>query len=410
MLVVAGETSGDLHAARLVAELSAQHPGLSFFGLGSGEMQTAGCELIADSAEISVVGIVEVLKIYRRAREIFDALLEEVERRGAREAILVDFPEFNMRIARELKKRGVRVFYYISPQIWAWRQGRVKAIARDVDLMLVLFPFEVDFYRGHGVDVVHVGHPLVDEVPRLETAWQQTPPSADQPVVLSLLPGSRSSEVRALLPPMAAAAERLAASLAETGRSLEVRLIRAPSIRDELVDELLAGSTLGSDIPFERVTERRFEAIAGSHVALCASGTATVEVGLLEVPMVVLYRLKWTSYWLGRLLVDLPHFCMVNLVLDERVVPELLQKETAPDRVNAEVMRLLDEPAALDKMRRGLASLRPTLGESGASRRAAEAIARRLEALGTGSTGTGSTGTGSTGTGSTAPGAEGAQA
>ncbi|MEM1181580.1 MAG: lipid-A-disaccharide synthase [Acidobacteriota bacterium] len=377
VLVVAGETSGDLHAARLVSALADRRPELRFFGLGSHELKAAGCSLVADSAEISVVGIVEVLKIYRRAREIFEALLAEVDRRQASLAILVDFPEFNMRIARELKKRGVRVIYYISPQIWAWRKGRVKAIARDVDLMLVLFPFEVDFYRGHGVDVVHVGHPLVDEVPRRPTAWETAPPSAMEPVTLALLPGSRRSEVRALLPQMAGAALQLRQELESRGRALRVRLIQAPSIADELLAEIL-----GPDADFfERIRSDRFDAIAGSHLALCASGTATVEVALLEVPMVVLYRLKWTSYVLGRLLVDLPHFCMVNLVLDERVVPELLQRETAPPVVTAEALRILDDPAALAKMRGGLARLRPALGSSGASERAAEAISRRIGGL-----------------------------
>ncbi|MEO1082951.1 MAG: lipid-A-disaccharide synthase, partial [Acidobacteriota bacterium] len=301
-----------------------------------------------------------------------------VDRRGATVAILVDFPEFNMRIARELKKRGVRVIYYISPQIWAWRKGRVKAIARDVDLMLVLFPFEVDFYRGHGVEVVHVGHPLVDEVPQLSTAWETSPPSPEQPMTLALLPGSRRSEVRALLPPMAGAARRLAAELEARGQTLRVRLIQAPSITDDLLDELLGP---GDAAGIERIRSDRFEAIAASHLALCASGTATVEVALLEVPMVVLYRLKWTSYVLGRLLVDLPHFCMVNLVLDERVVPELLQGQTAPPTVAAEVLKLLDDPAALQTLRDGLARLRPALGSSGASERAADAVSRRIGEL-----------------------------
>ncbi|MEM6793348.1 MAG: lipid-A-disaccharide synthase [Acidobacteriota bacterium] len=386
VLVVAGETSGDLHAARLLSALAERRGGgdLRFFGLGSHQLRAAGCECLYDSEEISVVGIVEVLKIYRRARQIFDGLLAEVDRRGARTALLVDFPEFNMRLARELRRRGVRVLYYISPQIWAWRQGRVRAIERDVDLMLVLFPFEVDFYREHAVEAEWVGHPLVDEVPEQPQLWDGLEeadaeragsggPDPQDEITVSLLPGSRRSEVRALLPAMLSAVEHLAAA----GRRLRVQLIQAPSIRDDFLDEVMAGSAVLQEPP-ERVRENRFDAVSRSHIALCASGTATLEVALLRTPMVVLYRLKWMSYWLGRLLVKLPHFCMVNLVLGRRAVPELLQAETRGERVAEEMGKVLDDPARRAAMRRDLAELRRALGESGASARAAAAVDRHL--------------------------------
>jgi len=200
LLVVAGEASGDLHGARLIAELRQRVPGLTTFGLGGDEMRAAGLEAVAHSSEISVVGITEVLKVLPRAREIFAGLLREVDRRRPALAVLVDFPDFNLRLAKELKTRNVEVVYYISPQVWAWRRGRVKKIARLVDRMLVLFPFEVDFYRGHGIQVVHVGHPLVDEVPVLPQGWDRGEP-AGEPYRVALLPGSRTSEVEALLPP-----------------------------------------------------------------------------------------------------------------------------------------------------------------------------------------------------------------
>lgn len=370
LLVVAGEASGDLHGARLLAHLRKSEPDLRAFGLGGREMVADGFEAVADSAEISVVGITEVLKILRRARQIFRQLLDEVERRGATRAVLIDFPDFNLRLAKQLHRRGVRVVYYISPQLWAWRKGRVKTIAANVDRMLVLFPFELAFYRSHDVDAVHVGHPLVDEIqPPALQAWDR-PPVEGEPFRVALMPGSRPSEVRALLPPLLQAGRLLAQRMPVT-----LRLIQAPTLPATLVDQLVEEG----GVEVERVRADRFQAIADCHLAICASGTATLEVGLLGTPMVVVYRLSRGSYWLGRLLVDLPHFSMVNLVLGTGVVPELLQDEVRPRRIADEVAELLDSPAAIDTMRRGLAELRPRLGSGGASARAAAEIAECLQ-------------------------------
>src|SRR5690242_259773 len=201
LLVVAGEASGDLHGARLISELRLLVPDLEPFGLGGDEMRAAGLDALAHSSEISVVGITEVLKVLPRARQIFADLLRAVDRRRPRLAVLIDFPDFNLRLAKELEERGVEVVYYISPQVWAWRRGRVKSIAKVVDRMLVLFPFEVDFYREHEVDVVHVGHPLVDEVPVLPQVWDRGEPKGE-PYRVAILPGSRVSEIEALLPVM----------------------------------------------------------------------------------------------------------------------------------------------------------------------------------------------------------------
>jgi lipid-A-disaccharide synthase len=368
LLVVAGEASGDLHGARLLTELRRLVPDLAPFGLGGDEMRAAGLAPVAHSSEISVVGITEVLKILPRAREVFADLLREVDRRRPALAVLIDFPDFNLRLAKELKRRGLTVLYYISPQVWAWRRGRIKTIARVVDRMLVLFPFEVDFYRDHGVDVVHVGHPLVDEVPVLPQAWDLDP-STGGPFRVALLPGSRVSEVEALLPTLLEAVRRLAAQL-----PIEVRIIRAPTIAPELIDEAveLAG------LPVEIVAEERFAAIADSHLALCASGTATLEVGLLGTPMIMVYRLATWTYALARLLVRLPNVSLVNLVLERRVVPELIQGDANPERIAAEAARLLTDAAERGRMRAALAEVRGRLGEGGASRRAAAEVAAMM--------------------------------
>jgi lipid-A-disaccharide synthase len=373
LLVVAGEASGDLHAARLLRELTRRRPELRAFGLGSDELRAAGVELVADSREIAVVGIVEALSILSRARELFDRLLAEVERRRPVAALLVDFPEFNLRLARELRWRGVRVVYYVSPQVWAWRRWRVRSIAENVDRMLVLFPFEAAFYEPAGVAVTHVGHPLVDEVPVLPQAWDEVPRGAmPDPTRLALLPGSRRSEVTALLPVMLAAARRIA-----DRRPVAVTLVRAPSISAEELAPYLAAEP---GLAVEVIDRDRFAAVAGAHLALCASGTATLETGLLGTPLLVLYRLSRLTWMLARLLVRVPHASLVNLVLGREVVPELMQEAASPEGIAAEAERLLASRPAIDRMRAGLAELRGRLGRAGASARAAAEVDRLLNA------------------------------
>jgi lipid-A-disaccharide synthase len=282
--------------------------------------------------------------------------------------VLIDFPEFNLRLARRLKWLGVPVVYYISPQIWAWRRGRVRIISELVDRMLVLFGFEAAFYREHGVSAVHVGHPLVDEVPQLESAWEREPKAQPlREIRLALLPGSRRSEVGALLPRMLGAVRELRSHLPVTAR-----LILAPALDEGFVRQRLG------DEKVELVREARFQAIADSHLALCASGTATLEVGLLGTPMVVLYRLHPWSHLLARLLVRLPYFSLVNLVLERRAVPELLQDETEASRVAAVAWELVGNVERVRRQRSDLADLRHALGDGGGSARAAREVAAAL--------------------------------
>jgi lipid-A-disaccharide synthase len=368
LLVVAGEASGDLHGARLLAHLRRLRPELAAFGLGGSELAGAGLEALAESAEITVVGITEVLSVLPRARQIFHRLLAEVDRRRPRAAVLIDFPEFNLRLARALKRRGVKVIYYVSPQVWAWRRGRVRTIARVVDRMLVLFPFEAEFYRQAGVDVTWVGHPLVDEVPVLPQAWDQ-PSVGGRPFRLALLPGSRPSEVEALLPVMLGAVRELAERL-----PVVPVLVRAGTVPAPLVE----GAAAAAGLPLTVVSDRRFDHLAACHLALCASGTATLELGLLGVPMLVLYRLRLATYLLALALVRLPSISLVNLVLGRPVVPELLQRQARPQTVAASAASLLGDPQRLAAMRRALSELRGRLGEGGASERAAAAVAEEL--------------------------------
>ena len=363
LLIVAGEASGDLHGARMLEELLRLAPDLRAFGLGGNELQAVGMDSVAHSSEIAVVGLTEVLGIVRRARQVFHALLREVEERRPAVAVLIDAPEFNLRLARRLKQRGVRVVYYISPQIWAWRRWRIKQIARRVEKMLVLFDFEAEFYARHGVEVVHVGHPLVDIVAARDQIWDQD--GDPQEYQIALLPGSRRSEIERILPVLLSAAEAIGR---ECGARF--RLIRAPTVSSDSI----AAHLRDRELEVEVVDGDRFQALADSHLALCASGTATLEVGLLGTPMVVVYRVaRWTGY-VARLLVRLPRFALVNLVLGRTVCPELLQGEATATAIRDAALRILRDAGQVKEMREGLAELRGRLGSSGASRRAAVEI------------------------------------
>ncbi len=373
LLIVAGEASGDLHGGRLLAELGKLVPEVKAFGLGGDELAAAGLEPVAHSSEISVVGITEAFKILRRAHQIFHQLLAEVERRQARWAVLIDSPDFNLRLAKQLKARGVRVIYYISPQVWAWRRRRVHAIRKLVDKMLVVFPFEVEFYRRYDVDATFVGHPLVDEVPGLPQVWDDAATAAgvEGPFHVALLPGSRNSEVERILPPLLAGAARLAGEL-----PVRLSLIRAPTILPWKLEAPLAG--LGVEV--EIVSEDRFSTLASCHLALCAAGTATVEVGLIGTPMIVVYKISRWTYMMARLLAHSPFASMVNLLLEREAVPELIQHDAEPEIICRRAARLLTDPEEIRAMRDDLGQRRECLGEPGASGRAAIEVERCLRA------------------------------
>ncbi len=376
VLISAGEASGDRHAAGLMAataRLTGDRGGIRFFGLGGDAMAAAGLDSVAHSDEVAVVGFAEVIRELPRIRRVFRRLLRAAEARRPRLAVLVDFPDFNLRLARRLRRLGVPILYYVSPQVWAWRRRRVRTIARLVDRMLVLFPFEVEFYRGHELRVDHVGHHLVDDVPELESAWDRQAGLPEQPV-LALLPGSRNSEVRRNLPPMLRAAAALVGN--PSGRR-QVRLILAPTVDPGLVRRLLGRGPLNED-RLTVVSRDRLAAVAAAHLAFCASGTATLEVGILGTPMVVVYRMSPLTWAIGRLLVDLPFVSLANLVLGRQAVPELLQADATHERIAAEACRLLERRPRIDRMRAALAELRPALGEPGASERAACCLLEEL--------------------------------
>lgn len=357
IFLVAGEASGDLHAANLLQALRRLNPGVEAFGVGGERLRDAGLECVARSEELSLMGLAEIVRdlprLWRLSRRVRQAALE----RRPRVAVLVDSPDFNLPLARALRKAGIPVVIYISPQLWAWRAGRVRRIRRDVRRVLCILPFEVGFYGRHGVPAEFVGHPLVDE---LAPVMRELPPRV--PRALALLPGSRWHEVEALLPAMLAAAARLGASIPD----LTVRLIVAPGLDPKRLQALLSGAAV------ELVTSDRHRALAACSAALVASGTATLECALLGVPMVVGYRLHPASYLMARWLVRVPHVSLVNLVAGEAVVPELVQGAFTAGRLATEAELLLH--GAANGQRAGLAEVRRRLGETGASERAARAV------------------------------------
>ena len=342
ILVSCGEPSGDLYGAELVNQLRPLVPDLEVFGLGGDELLAERADLVAHVRDLAVVGLLEVVTHLRRIRGIFHRLLREVDRERPDLAVLVDYPDFNLRLARELKKRGVPVVYYVSPQLWAWRGGRIRTVRANVARMLVIFPFEEALYRKAGVPVSFVGHPLLDSVrPEPDPAAFLTSLSLDprRPVV-AVLPGSRPQEVLHNLPPLLGGIEQIGHARPD----VQFVLAAAPS----LSPSLFAGPLRNRKV---RLVQGQTHSVVGaSTVALVASGTATVETALLGTPMVVVYRLAPLTYLLGRPFVRVSRFAMVNLIAEESVVPELIQGDFTPERVAGEALALLVDPARRKRM------------------------------------------------------------
>lgn len=370
ILFSAGEASGELYAAELLRHLRRLRPEVEALGLGGDRLAGQGARLLFHIRDLAVMGLVEVLRHLRRLRGIFAAVLAEVDRQRPDLAVLVDYPDFNLRLARELHRRGVPVVYYVSPQLWAWRRGRMRQIQAHVRRMLVLFPFEEPLYREAGVPVTFVGHPLVDlvEPPRDREAFLREAGLDPARPVLAVLPGSRPGEIAHNLPVLAGALRLL------RGRRPDVQplLARAPALEPQLLRTHLAGL----DVP--TVTGRSTEVLGAAQAALVASGTATVETALVGTPMAVVYRVSPLSYFLGRRFVSVSHFAMVNLIAGREVVRELIQGDFTPERVLQEALRLLEDGPYAERMRADLADVRARLGQPGASVRAAEAVAAEL--------------------------------
>jgi lipid-A-disaccharide synthase len=366
VLISAGEASGEMYGAQLIEALRRRDPALEFFGVGGERMREAGCDTIIDASDLSVVGITEILGHLPKIWRLFHKLIDEADLRQPDLAIVIDSPAFNWRVARQMKKRDIPVIYYVVPQFWAWRQGRVRLLRKYITKALVIFPFEEKFYRDRRVDTTFVGHPLAELPPpsitREEYAAQFNLDLAKQWV--TIMPGSRVKEVRMNLPTMLDATALL-------GVGFEFLLPVAATIDRQL----LAESTKGRGIT---LVSGAHPALYHSRAAIVASGTATVEAAMIGTPFVMVYRVSQLTYTLGKPRIKVPYFAMVNLIAGERIVPELVQGDFTAERVVARLREILPDGPTRTTMLEGLARVKARLrspSEQGsAADRAAEAV------------------------------------
>ena len=378
IMIVAGEASGDLHGASLARAILQMVPTVDLVGVGGDNMQRAGVELIHHINRLAVMGITEVLGHLGEVRATLDSLTTVARERDVDAVVLIDYPDFNLTLARRLRKHipDVPIIYYISPQVWAWRRGRVNKIAQLVDRMLVILPFEKELYESVGLEVDFVGHPLLDVI-RLDndrTTYSERHSLSFKDTWIGLLPGSRRAEVKRLLPPMLKAASSLLRHVEQPCFLIPV----SPALDITIYESVLAS--------FPNLRQRTYlieddyyPTVEHCRAAVVCSGTATLEAALVDTPMVVVYRTSWLTYTLAKSLVRVPHFALVNLIAEQRAVPELVQGEVTGSRIADELRTLLNDQVRRSAVQSALAKVRQRLGGAGAS----EVAARRvLQAVG----------------------------
>lgn len=367
-MVVVGEASGDAHAARVVTALKQRAPDIKVSGIGGEKLRAAGMEINIDFSELAVMGLVEVLKRYRHLKNVFNQMVERLKTHRPDLLVLVDYPGFNLKMAKEAKKLGIPVAYYISPKVWAWRKGRVKTIQRVVDKMLVLFPFEVPIYEQAGVAVNCVGHPLVDAVKRTLTTIQAKEKLGLEKAhkVIGLFPGSRRSEVEMLLPLMIQAAERIK----QQQPDIQVVVPLAPNLNKEALAPILAASRL----PIQVVDSEFYDLTSACDAIVAASGTITLEIALLGVPHFICYRVSPVTYKILRCLVKIPYVGLCNIVTNKALITEILQDDVTVQRLEEELRDRLsrtDQQAVTEDIRQQVLA---ALGPSGGADNAAEQL------------------------------------
>lgn len=372
VMIIAGEASGDQHAALLVKAVHNTHPEIEFFGIGGEKMRAADVETLVDAADMAVVGLIEVLahrKVIFGALDLMRKLLVE---RKPDLLILVDYPEFNLRLAKDAKAAGIKVLFYISPQVWAWRQKRVLKIKQRVDMMAVVFPFEVDFYEQHQVPVRYVGHPLVDEVKASKSRsdlLDEFGLQSDKPVV-GIFPGSRKSEIKRLLPILL----ETATLLKKQQTDIQFVMPLASTLDESFLQ--LDEHPLRQDIKLIR--QRSYDVIQVCDAIMTVSGTVTLEIALMQKPMVIINKVAWLTYHIVRRMLKIKHLGLCNIVADQRLVPELIQHEAKPAAIAAEIMHFLQDQNYRQQTIDSLAIVRQRLGDLDAT---AQMAALTLEML-----------------------------
>lgn len=366
VLIVAGEASGDLHGAGVVRELKTLDPDTMIYGIGGDKMQDAGMELVYHIREISFMGFLEVLQHLPLIRSIERTLEVLLKIRKPDVVLLIDYPGFNLRFAAIAKRHGIRVVYYISPQVWAWHRSRVKKMKGVIDKMLVVFPFEEEIYRKEGIDVEFVGHPLLEVLNHAQGKrefLQRYGLDAGKPV-LGLIPGSRKQEIERIFPVMLGAARFLHSAMA-------VQLVVGVS---SVLDFDYVKSFVRGDIPIQLVQHATYDVMKNSDLAFVTSGTATLETGFFRTPMIVVYKTSMLTYLIGRLLVKIQNIGLVNIVAGKEVVPELLQWQATPQRLASKGEAMLRDHDLLKRISDDLAVIADRLGSPGASLRVAQTV------------------------------------
>ena len=369
----AGESSGDQHAANMFLELKKHQLDIKGFGMGGAKMAQAGIDIRFNSGSIGVIGVVEVLKHYGEIRKALKLMQQLVLTERPDLLVCVDYKEFNLKLARFAKQCGIKVLFYVSPQVWAWRPGRVKTYGKVIDMMAVIFPFETAYYDAENVPVRYVGHPSVDKVHPLHSRSEDMVIyglDESKPLV-GLLPGSRANEINRLLPVMLAAAEILQLEIP----GVQFILPQADSISDELLENYLYQSTIKITV----IKNQPYDVIQCCDVVMTTSGTATLEIALLTVPMVITYKLSSLTYWLGRLLVNTPFIGLPNIILGKGFIKELIQHKATPESLAEEIKRILIEPFYAEQMRDNLNQVKNELGQGGGSKNMAELALEMLK-------------------------------
>ena len=372
-MIIAGEASGDLHGAQLVREMHHINPGLSFYGVGGERMKEAGVRLLAHSSEMAVMGAVEILPRLGFILKVRRGLKRSLKQSRPGLLILIDYPGFNLPLARFASENGIKVFYYISPKVWAWRKKRIYALEKYVDRMALILPFEQEVYEGVDLDARFVGNPLLDTVKRTYARGEALKKFGLQEglTTVALMPGSRKGEVTRLLPAML----EMAAILKGRVPAIQFVLPLAETLPYDLVQGLV--SRQGVDV---RITEGDgYDVVGLADIAVVASGTATLETALLGVPMIIVYKVSPFSYLIGRMVVQVDHIGLVNLIAGRTVVPELIQWDATPERMAEEVYGLLASGSRMEEMKRDLLHVGKMLGEPGASHRAARLASEMIE-------------------------------
>jgi lipid-A-disaccharide synthase len=365
VFIVAGEASGDLHAANLSKELLKLDTTIKLEGMGGKNMREAGVVILFDASELAVMGIVEVLAKYREIKAVLNRIKKYISNTKPDLLILVDYQEFNQRLAAYARNHGIKVLFYIGPQVWAWRPKRVYKMARIVDQMAVIFPFEVELYKKAGVSVEFTGHPLVDEViPNKSTLQARETLGLPDQTTIGLFPGSRANEIERLLPVLIDTAQLLKQEKPEAQFVLPL----ASTIQR---DDLIKFETALSALDVHIVEDKTYDVMQACDVIVVASGTATLEIGLMGTPMVIIYKLSPLSYLILRHLVKLTHVGLVNIVPGKEIIKEFIQNDAQPEKLAAEVLHILDNKDYNKNMRDELAKLRELLGNAGGSKNVA---------------------------------------